>query len=165
LREDLLNRQLFLNIRCVRLMCRITTAQTIKYRIISKCLLERLSVGSFESYYKHRLPRSTGHAAPRPSLHREDLRFVLGAYFAKKKRPNFFCLFQTKTPECRIEFCGVLIYFSKKISSLRYFRRLDSGLHKDSRILPRICGVLEYLWRTSRISRSYFSAQTSPNFV
>ncbi len=44
-------------------MCRIAIAHTIKYRITSRSLLERLGVGSFETYCNHRLLRWTGHVA------------------------------------------------------------------------------------------------------
>ena len=52
--------------RCVRSMCRITMAQTIKHRITFKSLFERLGVGSFDSYYNRRLLRWTGHVVRIP---------------------------------------------------------------------------------------------------
>ena len=44
-------------------MCRITMAHTMKHRITSKSLFERLGVGSFDSYYNRRLLRWAGHIA------------------------------------------------------------------------------------------------------
>jgi hypothetical protein len=49
------NRLRYFHNRCVRSMCRITMAHTIKYRITPKSLIERLGVGSFDSYYKRNL--------------------------------------------------------------------------------------------------------------
>ena len=57
LREDLFNRLHFFHNRCVRSMCRITMAHTMKHRITFKSLFERLGVGSFDSYYNRRLLR------------------------------------------------------------------------------------------------------------
>jgi hypothetical protein len=54
LREDLFNRLPSFYNRCVRSMCRITMAHTIKHRITSKSLLGRLGVGSFDSNYNRR---------------------------------------------------------------------------------------------------------------
>ena len=47
-------------------MFRITIARTMKHRITSKSLFERLGVGSFDSYYNRRLPRWAGHVARMP---------------------------------------------------------------------------------------------------
>ncbi len=47
-------------------MCRITMAHTIKHRIASMSLLERLGVGSFGSYYNRRLLRWAGYVARIP---------------------------------------------------------------------------------------------------
>ena len=66
LREDLFNRLRSSHNRCVRSMCRITMAHTIKHRITSKSLFERLGVGSFVSYYNRRLLRWAGHVARMP---------------------------------------------------------------------------------------------------
>jgi hypothetical protein len=64
LREDLFNRLRSFHNRCVRSMCRIIMAHTIKHRITSKILIERHGVGSFDSEYNRRLVRWAGHAAP-----------------------------------------------------------------------------------------------------
>ena len=66
LREDLFNRLRSFHNRCVRSMCRITMAHTMKHRIASKSLFERLGVGSFDSYYNRRLLRWAGHVARMP---------------------------------------------------------------------------------------------------
>ena len=47
-------------------MCRITMAHTMKHRITSKSLFERLGVGSFDSYYNSRLLRWAGHVERMP---------------------------------------------------------------------------------------------------
>jgi hypothetical protein len=47
-------------------MCRITVARTMKHRIPSKSLFERLGVGSFASLYNCRLLRWAGHVARTP---------------------------------------------------------------------------------------------------
>ena len=58
LREYLfINRLRSFHNRCVRSMCRITMVHTMKHRITSKSLFERLGVGSFDSYYNRRLLR------------------------------------------------------------------------------------------------------------
>ena len=72
LREDLFNRLRSFNNRCVRAMRRIIMAHTIKHRIISKSLFERLGVGSFDSYYNRRLLRWAGHVARMPHAHGSD---------------------------------------------------------------------------------------------
>jgi hypothetical protein len=66
LREDLFNRLRSFRNRCVRPLFRFTMAHTMKHRITSKSLLERLGVGSFDSYYNRRLLRWAGHAARMP---------------------------------------------------------------------------------------------------
>ncbi len=47
-------------------MIHITMAHTMLHRITSKSLLERLGVGSFDSYYNRRLLRWAGHVARIP---------------------------------------------------------------------------------------------------
>ena len=47
-------------------MSRITMAHTIKHRITSKSLLERLGVGFFDNYFNRRLLRWAGHVASMP---------------------------------------------------------------------------------------------------
>ncbi len=49
LREDLFNRMHSFHNRCVRSMCRIAMVHTMKHRITSKSLFERLGVSSFDS--------------------------------------------------------------------------------------------------------------------
>ena len=63
--------------RCVRSMCRIIMVHTIKHRIKSKSLLERLGVGSFGSYYNRRLLRWAGHVACMP-LNRMPRKLLTG---------------------------------------------------------------------------------------
>ncbi len=58
-------------------MCRITMARTMKHRITSKSLLERLGVGSFERYYNRRLQRWAGHVA-RMSMDRMPRKLLTG---------------------------------------------------------------------------------------
>ena len=62
-REDVFNRLRAYHNRCVRSMCRITMTHTMKHRITSKSLFERLGVGSFDSYH---LLRWAGHVASMP---------------------------------------------------------------------------------------------------
>ncbi len=52
--------------RRVRSMCRKTMAHTMKHRITSRSLFERLGVGTFDSYYNRRLLRWAGHVARMP---------------------------------------------------------------------------------------------------
>jgi hypothetical protein len=66
LREDLFNRLRSFHNRRVRAMCRISMAHTIKHRITSKSLFERLGVGSFDSSYNRHLLRWSGHFARMP---------------------------------------------------------------------------------------------------
>ncbi len=47
-------------------MCRITMSHTIKHRITTKNLFERLCVSSFGSNYNRRLLRWAGHVARMP---------------------------------------------------------------------------------------------------
>ncbi len=58
-------------------MCRITMAHTIKDRITSKSLFERLGVGSFDSYYNRRLLRWAVHVARMP-MDRMPRKFLTG---------------------------------------------------------------------------------------
>jgi hypothetical protein len=66
IREDLFYRLRSFHNRCVRSMCRIAMAHTMKHRIISKSVFERLGVGNFDSYYNRRLLRWAGHVARMP---------------------------------------------------------------------------------------------------
>ncbi len=50
----MLNRLRSILNRCVRSMLGVAMAHKIEHRITSKSLLERLGVGSFDSYYKRR---------------------------------------------------------------------------------------------------------------
>jgi hypothetical protein len=77
LREDLFNRLRSFHNRCVHSMCRITMAHTMKHRITSKSLLERLGVGSFDSYYNRRLLRWAEHVARMP-MDRMPRKFLTG---------------------------------------------------------------------------------------
>jgi hypothetical protein len=58
-------------------MCRITTAHTMKHRITSKSLFERLGVGSFDRYYNRRLLRWARHVA-RMSMNRVPRKLLTG---------------------------------------------------------------------------------------
>ena len=58
-------------------MCRIAMTRTMKHRITSKSLLERLGVGSFGSYYNRRLLRWAGHVA-RMSMDRMPRKLLTG---------------------------------------------------------------------------------------
>jgi hypothetical protein len=69
LREDLFNRLRSFDNRRVRSMYRVEMAHKEKKRITSTSLLERLGIGSFDSYYKHRLLRWAGHVARMPMMH------------------------------------------------------------------------------------------------
>ena len=67
LREDLFNRLRRFHHRCVRTMCRITIAHTIRHHISSASLFKRLAVEPFDTYYYRRLLRWAGHVARMPS--------------------------------------------------------------------------------------------------
>jgi hypothetical protein len=66
LREDLFNRLHHFRHRCARTICRITIAHTIRHRISSASFFKRLSIEPFDTYYKRRLLRWTGHVARMP---------------------------------------------------------------------------------------------------
>jgi hypothetical protein len=63
LREDLSQRLRSFHHRCVRTMCRITMAHTIRCKIKTSSLLERLGIQTVETYYYSRLLRWAGHVA------------------------------------------------------------------------------------------------------
>ena len=66
LREDLLNRLRSFHHRCVRTMCRISIAHTIRHRISSTSLLNRLGIEPIDTYYYRRILRWAGHVARMP---------------------------------------------------------------------------------------------------
>jgi hypothetical protein len=63
LREDLSQRLRSFHHRCARTMCRITMAHTIRCKIRTSSLLERLGIQTVETYYYSRLLRWAGHVA------------------------------------------------------------------------------------------------------
>ncbi len=66
LREDSLSRLRSFYHRCVRTMCRINIAHTIRHHISTSSLLARLGIESFETYYHRRLLRWAGHVSRMP---------------------------------------------------------------------------------------------------
>ena len=63
LREDLFSQLRSFHNRCVRTMCRVTIAHTIRCKIRTESLLKRLGIMSIDEYYHHRLLRWAGHIA------------------------------------------------------------------------------------------------------
>ena len=66
LRSDLLSRLRGFHHRCVRTMCRITIAHTIRHHISTESLLKRLGIEPFDTYYHRRLLRWVGHVSRMP---------------------------------------------------------------------------------------------------
>ena len=66
LREDLLSRLRSFHHRCVRTMCRINIAHTIRHHISTSSLLARLGIEPVETYYHRRLLRWAGHVSRMP---------------------------------------------------------------------------------------------------
>jgi hypothetical protein len=66
LREDLLSRLRSFHHRCVRTMCRINIAHTIRHHISTNSLLVRLGIEPLETYYHRRLLRWAGHVSRMP---------------------------------------------------------------------------------------------------
>jgi len=66
MREDLFDRLRSFHHRCVRSMCRITMAHTVRHRISSDSLFKRLDIESLDTYYYRRLLRWAGHVARMP---------------------------------------------------------------------------------------------------
>ena len=66
LREDLLNRLRSFHHRCVRTMCRINIAHTLRHHITTESLLKRLGIESLDTYYHRRLLRWVGHVSRMP---------------------------------------------------------------------------------------------------
>ena len=66
LREDLLSRLRSFHHRCVRTMCRINIAHTIRHHISTSSLLARLGIEPLETYYHRRLLRWAGHVSRMP---------------------------------------------------------------------------------------------------
>ena len=66
MREDLFDRLRSFHHRCVRSMCRITMAHTVRHRISSDSPFKRLDIESLDTYYYRRLLRWAGHVARMP---------------------------------------------------------------------------------------------------
>ena len=66
MREDLISRLRGFHHRCVRTMCRINIAQTIRHHISTSSLLARLGIEPLETYYHRRLLRWAGHVSRMP---------------------------------------------------------------------------------------------------
>ena len=66
LRSDLLSRLRGFHHRCVRTMCRVTIAHTIRHHISTDSLLKRLGIEPFDTYYHRRLLRWAGHVSRMP---------------------------------------------------------------------------------------------------
>ena len=66
LREDLLSRLRSFHHRCVRTMCRINIAHTIRHHISTSSLFARLGIEPLETYYHRRLLRWAGHVSRMP---------------------------------------------------------------------------------------------------
>lgn len=66
LREDLLGRLRSFHHRCVRTMCRVNMAHTIRHHISSNSLFARLGIEPLETYYHRRLLRWAGHVSRMP---------------------------------------------------------------------------------------------------
>ena len=85
LREDLFKRLRSFHNRCVRTMCRVTIAHTIRCRIKTTCLLKRLGILSIDEYYHHRLLRWAGHVA-RMDMNRTPRKLITG--WVENPRPR-----------------------------------------------------------------------------
>ena len=66
LKENLLHRLRSFHHRCVRTMCRINIAHTIRHHISSSSLFARLGIEPLDSYYQRRLLRWAGHVSRMP---------------------------------------------------------------------------------------------------
>jgi hypothetical protein len=66
LREDLLGRLRSFHHRCVRTMCRINMAHTIRHHISSNSLFARLGIEPLDNYYHRRPHRWAGHVSRMP---------------------------------------------------------------------------------------------------
>jgi hypothetical protein len=77
LREDLFNRLRSFHNRCARTMCRVTMAHTIRCRIQTATLLERLGLRPNDEYYHNRILRWAGHVA-RMDMNRIPRKLITG---------------------------------------------------------------------------------------
>jgi hypothetical protein len=77
LREDLFNRLRSFHNRCARTMCRVTMAHTIRCRIRTATLLERLGLRPIDEYYNNRILRWAGHVA-RMDMNRIPRKLITG---------------------------------------------------------------------------------------
>ena len=66
LRGDMLSRLRNFHHRCVRTMCRINIAHTIRHHISTNILLARLGIEPLETYYHRRLHRWAGNFSRMP---------------------------------------------------------------------------------------------------
>ena len=66
LREDLFAKLRTFHHHCCRAMCRITMAHTIRHRIPSKQLYQRLGIAAVDQFYHRRLLRWAGHVSRMP---------------------------------------------------------------------------------------------------
>ena len=85
LREDLFKRLRSFHNQCVRTMCRITMAHTIRCRIRTTSLLNRLGILPIDDYYHHRLLRWAGHVA-RMDMSRTPRKLITG--WVENPRPR-----------------------------------------------------------------------------
>jgi hypothetical protein len=85
LREDLFDRLNSFHNRCVRTMCRITIAHTIRCHIRSESLYERVGIRPLRTYYELRLLRWAGHLA-RMDMSRLPRKLLTG--WVAHPRPN-----------------------------------------------------------------------------
>jgi hypothetical protein len=85
LREDLYARVNAFHNRCVRTMCRITIAHTIRCHIRSESLYERIGIRPIRTYYEIRLLRWAGHLA-RMDMARLPRKLLTG--WVAHPRPN-----------------------------------------------------------------------------
>lgn len=85
LTTDLLDKLRSFHHRCVRTMCRITMAHTIRHRIPTRDLLLRLNIKPIEHYFNSRFLRWAGHVA-RMETHRLPRKLLTGWVEHPRKR-------------------------------------------------------------------------------
>ena len=90
LRDDIMRKLRSFHNKCVRMMCKVTKRQVIKYRITTDHLLKRLGIETLDHYLTTRYLRWAGHVA-RMGMHRLPRRFLTGWVDHKRPvgRPNF----------------------------------------------------------------------------
>jgi hypothetical protein len=77
LTEKLFNKLRVFHHKCVRAMCRVNMSHTIRHKISTSSLLERLQIQPLDYYYNTRLLRWAGHLARMP-MHRLPRRLLTG---------------------------------------------------------------------------------------